>query len=513
MAKKKKEPSLQEEIVDVCLRRGIVFPTADIYNGLAGSYEFGPVGSAIKQAIVELWRETFIRSEDNVYEIDGSIILPESVFAASGHIDSFNDPLTQCEKCKAMHRADHVIEEFTGESAEGLSHDELFELIEKHEVACPSCKGTLSKPREFNMMFQTNIGPVSGTTGYLRPETAQNIFINFRRVAHSMRAKLPFGIAQVGRAYRNEISPRNFLIRMREFEQMELEMFVDPDEINNHPNWDEYEQVEIRLLTQEAQEKGGLPITITLAEGIERGYIYNQYMGYYMAVESLFIESLGIDKNTFWFRHLLDHETAHYSAANYDLEIQFPFGIVECIGLAYRTDYDLMKHQEKSKMKMHIDQNGKKVIPHVIEPSIGVQRVFYAALLANYQKEGREWTWFKFPNSIAPWSVLITPLMKKDGLLEEAKSLYWELKDMGIDAIFDESGAIGKRYARNDEIGVPFAVTIDYNTLEDETVTLRDRNTTEQIRIHKDSLPDVLKEMIMDITTWDELKEEFGLIE
>lgn len=510
--KKTKVKTLQEEIVDVCLRRGIVFPTAEIYGGMSGFYEYGPVGTAIKNSIIDLWRETFIRSEENVYEISAATILPEAVFKASGHIDSFHDPLTQCGKCKAMHRADHIVEDNLEISAEGKSFDEIFSIIQENNLTCPKCKGELGKPREFNMMFKTNVGPVSGNTGYLRPETAQNIFINFRRIAHSMRAKLPFGIAQVGKAYRNEISPRNFLVRLREFEQMELEMFVDPDEINNHPDWDEYEDIEIRILTREAQKKGDGPETVTLKEGLEKGYIHNQYLGYYMAVESNFISTLGIDKETFWFRHLQDHETAHYSAANYDLEIQFPFGIVECIGLAYRTDYDLMKHQTESKTKMHIDNDGRKVIPHVIEPSIGVDRILYAALLANYVKEGRDWTWFKFPSAIAPWTVLVTPLMKKDGLAEEAKNIYWDMKDAGIDVVYDQSGAIGKRYARNDEVGILYALTIDYSTLEDETVTLRDRDTTEQIRLHKDDLIHTLQELIMQITDWDEIKDQFGLI-
>lgn len=513
MSKNKKESlekTLQEEIVDVCLRRGIVFPTAEIYGGTAGFFEYGPVGTMIKHNIINLFRETFINSEDNVYEISGSHVLPESVFKASGHVKSFHDPLTQCNKCKSMHRADHLIEASLGLNAEGKSNEELFELISENGIKCPTCKkGELDPPREFNMMLKTNIGPVDGNTAYLRPETAQNIFINFRRIAHSMRAKLPFGIAQVGKAYRNEISPRNFLVRLREFEQMELEMFVNPEELNNHPRFDEIEDIEIQFLSQEAQEKGEEPSKITIKEGVEKELIYNQYLGYYMAIESLFLQNLGIPEDKFRFRHLMPKETAHYSKANYDLEIIFPFGIVECIGLAYRTDYDLLKHQEISRTKMHIDVEGKKVIPHVIEPSLGVDRLFYAILLNSYIKEGRKWTWFKFSNSLAPWVVLVTPLMRKDGLPEEATNLFWEVKDYGIEAIYDQTGAIGKRYARNDEIGVPYTLTIDYDTLENSSVTIRDRNTTEQVRIPMDVAPDIISDLVSVIITWDELKDKY----
>ncbi|MFV2014797.1 MAG: glycine--tRNA ligase, partial [Candidatus Heimdallarchaeota archaeon] len=338
MAKKKSkraEQSLQDEIIDVCLRRGIIFPSAEIYGGAAGFYEFGPVGSALRQNLINLWRDMFISSEDNVYEISGSLILPEKVFAASGHIDSFNDPMTQCKKCKSMYRVDHLILEHLDLNVEGKSIEELKGILTDSNIVCSKCKGELSEPRDFNMMFETNIGSVGGVKGYLRPETAQNIFLSFRRISHSMRAKLPFGIAQVGRAFRNEISPRNFLVRLRELEQMEIEMFVDPDEINNHPSWEEIEDLEVNMYSEAAQQAGNGPQIMKIKDAVENGIILNQYLAYYIAKETEFIEALGIDKGHFWFRELLSHERAHYSKANYDLEIQFPFGIVECIGLAY----------------------------------------------------------------------------------------------------------------------------------------------------------------------------------
>ncbi|MCH8906448.1 MAG: glycine--tRNA ligase [Candidatus Heimdallarchaeota archaeon] len=513
MTKKKtkgKSKTLQETIIEVCLKRGIVFPTAEIYGGSAGFFELGPVGEALRQNMIDLWRDTFIKSEDNVYEISGSTILPEKVFEASGHLDSFNDPLTQCQNCKSMYRVDHLILEQVGIKVEGQSLDDMWKVIQDNRIKCPNCKHDLSPPKQFNMMFSTNIGSTSGNIGYLRPETAQNIFLSFRRVSHSMRAKLPFGIAQIGRAYRNEISPRNFLVRLRELQQMELEMFVDPDLLNSHPRWDDFQDTEINFLSQEAQEKGDKATFITIKEGIDSGLIVNQYLGYFLAMETGFIESLGIKKGKFFFRHLLDHETAHYSKANYDLEIEFPFGVVECVGLAYRTDYDLRKHQEKSKTKLHISEDGKKIIPHVVEPSFGVDRLIYAILLASYREGDRDWTWFDFPNSLAPWEVVVAPLQRKDGLPEGARELFWELKDQGIDAIYDQTGQIGKRYARSDEIGIPLVITYDYDSLEDDTVTLRERNSMKQVRIPIQDVGTIIREFMLDIVSWDEMTKEFG---
>jgi len=364
-------------------------------------------------------------------------------------------------------------------------------------------------------MFKTNVGPLEGNTGYLRPETAQNIFINFRRIAHSMRASLPFGVAQIGRAYRNEISPRNFLMRLREFEQLELEMFVDPDEINNHPNWVEVENIEINLLTRQNQSKNEKPIKITIKDAFDTKLIPNQYIGYYLALETMFMESIGISNNLFHFRELKENEVAHYSSANYDLEIVFPFGVFEVIGLAYRTDYDLKKHSEKSGAKLQINQPGKgNIIPHVIEPSAGLSRLIYAVMLSSYvygePNSDRDWNWFNFTGAMAPWEAAILPLMKKDGMSEGAKELYWQLKDYGLEVIYDESGKIGKRYARNDEIGVKYCITYDYDSLEKDLITIRDRDTMHQVQIKIDLLPDLIRQLILDILTWSDLENEFG---
>ncbi len=506
------QKSLQEEIVEVCLRRGIIFPTAEIYGGVAGFYEFGPVGQTLRLQLINLWRQHFIQSEENIVEIFGSTILPEKVFEASGHIEGFSDPLTQCDKCKSMYRADHLLENHDTETInfDVLTLQMLDTRINELKIRCPSCGGNLLPTKKFNLMFETTIGPSSDKKGYLRPETAQNIFINFKRIANFLRDKLPFGVAQIGKAYRNEISPRNFLVRMREFEQMEIEMFVNPDEINEHPSWDEISDLEINILTRENQLKKQKFKRMTVQKALDDNIIPNQYFGYYLALESEFIEMLGVETSQFWFRHLLEDETAHYSKANFDLEVQFPFGVVECVGNAYRTDYDLKKHQEYSKANLFVvTPEGKKIVPHVIEPSFGVTRLIYIILLNAYQNKSRDWTWFKFPNVLAPYEVLVAPLMKKDGLKEEAYNFFWELKDEGIDVIYDESGKIGKRYARADEVGVLYCITIDYQSLEDETVTIRDRDTTIQYRIPTDATAQVVKELVLGLISFEDLQQEF----
>ncbi len=513
MPEKNKEPNV-EEINEVLTKRAIAFPTAEIYGGVAGIYEYGPVGTMIRQKIMSLWRSFFVWSEDNVFEIEGSLLLPEPVFKASGHLDTFNDPLVQCEKCKSMFRADHLVEDTTGERADALSLEELEAKIKELNIKCPKCGGPLGEPRQFNLMFGTYIGATKGHPAYLRPETAQNIFLDFRRVAHAMRATLPFAIAQIGRSFRNEIAPRNFLVRMREFTQMELEIFAHPEQLNDHPNFYEVEDKIIRLLTREMQKKGETePMSLTIKEAFEKRYIPNQFMAYYIAKEAMFIEELGIPTDNFWFRELLEEETAHYSAANFDLEIKTPMGIIECVGNAYRQDYDLSKHSKYSKTKLVIQYKNKPVVPHVVEPSFGLDRIFYILMLVSYRgEEDRKWSWFKLPPHIAPFHVKVCPLMKKDGLDDAAYEIYQELKD-SFDVIYDQTGSIGKRYARADEIGIPYCITIDYNTLENDTVTIRDRDTMEQIRVSHEDLDEVLSLLIDEGESWENIKEDFGLPE
>ena len=476
--------SKMEKVVEVSKHRGIIFPTAEIYSSLAGFWDYGPIGTRMKRKIEDYWQEFFVSSEENIVEIDGCIVLPESVFEASGHLDSFVDPITQCTKCKSIHRADHLIEEATKKFVEGKTVKELTEIIRKNKIACPSCGGQLSDVRMFNLMLKTDVSATGDQPAYLRPETAQNIFTAFRRVFVSSRGKLPFGISQIGHSFRNEISPRHFVIRLREFNQFEIEMFIDPKDADNCPNFKAVAKTKLNFFTRDAQQKGGKPTTITADDALKQGLIPTKWLAYFMAKQMQFYQSLGIPAASLRHRHMLPEETPHYSKGNFDMEIEFDFGWKETVGNAYRGDYDLQKHMKHSKTDLSVSVNGRKVVPHVVEPSFGLERTFAGVLLHCFcEDKKRGWNWFAFPANIAPYTIAVMPLMKKDKLPAKAKEVCGQLAKVKFDAAYDDSGSIGKRYARMDEIGVPYCATIDYQTLEDGTITLRDRDTTKQVRI------------------------------
>jgi glycyl-tRNA synthetase len=481
-----------EELQKICLKRGIIFPTAEIYSTIAGFYEFGPIGTLLKRKLIDYWREFFIK-EDNIFEMDGCTVLPEKVFIASGHLKSFVDPVTQCKNCNSIYRADHLIEEKTKQFVEGKTTNELTTIIRKKKLKCPRCGGELSDVKLFNLMLKTEVSPIGGQIAYLRPETAQNIFTAFQRVYKTMRVKLPFGIAQIGRSFRNEISPRKFLMRLREFNQAEIEMFVDPND-QKCPMFHKVKNKEIIILTREAQKKGETPTKIKASEAVKKKLVPNEWMAYFLAREFEFYKSLGIPENALRFRHMLPEETPHYSEGNFDLEIKFDFGWKEVVGNAYRTDYDLKTHMKFSGKDLTVlTDDGRKVIPHVIEPSFGIERTILGILLHCFRPKGfdRDWAWFAFPVRIAPYTLAIFPLVNKDGLPEKAKEIYEMLKPC-YDVLYDDKGSIGKRYARADEIGVPWCITCDYQTLEDQTVTIRSRDTTKQIRVNIKDLIDII---------------------
>jgi len=471
-----------KSFIDLAKRRGFFWQSSEIYGGTSGMFDYGPLGLLLKRKLIEKWRNFFVKP-DNIFEIETSIIQPEKVFEASGHLKSFIDPVTQCKKCNSIFRADNLIEEKAKKFVEGKKPEELTKIIKENNIKCPKCKGELSKVKIFNLMVKTFISPTEDEIAYLRPETAQGIFIDFKRILVATRAKLPFGVAQVGSSFRNEISPRQFLIRLRAFNQMEVEWFVDPEEIKIHPRFREIENVKIRILTRKAQEENGKESTLTASEALRKKIVPNQNLAYFLARETQFYQSIGLPFEAFRFRHMLPEETPHYSKGNFDLEIKFDFGWKEVVGNAYRTDYDLKKHMEKSGVDLTVRlDNGTKVIPHVVEPSFGIERTIYGILFHCYRDDKeRGWEWFAFPPSIAPYSVGVFPLVNKNGLQEKAKEVFKLLK-RHFDVFYDDSGSIGRRYARADEVGTPFGVTIDYDTMENNTVTLRYRDTTKQDR-------------------------------
>ncbi len=507
MAKKTK----LDKVMEVSIRRGFVFPTAEIYGGFAGVYDFGPIGSLLKEKLLKLWTDMFVKSEIDppVFMVDGAVVLPFPVLKASGHVDHFVDPVVECKDCKEEVRADHLIEEETGQFVEGLDEMELTKIIRDDSINCPSCGGELADVKVFNLMLGTHVGS-KRSIAYMRPETAQIMFLDFKRTATSMRQKLPFGIAQIGKSMRNEVSPRKGLIRLREFGQMEIEMFVNPDRINEHPGFEEKENIKLRLLTREEQKKEDTKILEIIAkEAYEKEILPNKFMAYYLALETLFYTKVGIPWEKFRFRHMLPEETPHYSGGNWDLEIELEGGVIEIVGNAYRRDYDLGNHGKHSGVDLSIEDNGKRLIAHVVEPSFGVERSIYCVLEHCFRDKGydRDWVWFQFPRAIAPIDVEVYPLMKKDGLDTYAWEMYKELKISGFNVLYDDRGSIGRRYARADEIGCPFCITCDYETLREDTVTIRDRDTMNQIRVKAKEVIDILGKLFKEEIKFEEAGE------
>jgi glycyl-tRNA synthetase len=491
--------------MDVAIRRSFLMPSSEIYGSPAGFYDYGPVGCAIKRKLEDLWRAEMLQKE-GFHEIETSFVVPEAVLKASGHAENFADPLVTCSSCRQKFRADHLIESSReakkdGVKAAGLPPAELSALLKKYAVACPQCKkATLSEVGWFNMMFRTNIGPIDGNTAYLRPETAQGIFMDFPRVSRNYGSKLPIGIGQVGRSARNEISPRQGLVRMREFTQMELEYFFNPSD-QSYPKFEKIANHTLRFV-----EGAEPPREIRIADAVSSGLVPNQIMAYFLWKQKQLYMKIGVPEGKFFFRKMPHEETPHYSRGNVDLEVETSYGSVETVGTAYRTDFDLSSHMKLSGADLSVfDEAAKqKIVPHVVEPSMGVDRMFWCVLEHNFREKSAEkdWEWFDFPPCIAPYHAWVFPLMKKDGMDEKARQVEEKLREAGLTVYYQDSGSIGRRYARADEIGVPYCVTVDYETLEksgkQDTVTVRFRNDGKQIRVKIAELASALQQFVRE---------------
>ncbi len=441
-----------DNLISLCKRRGFVFPGSDIYGGLANSWDFGPLGAQMRVNLKRDWWKRAVEMRDDMVGLDGAIMMNPKVWEASGHVASFSDPLVEDLKTHKRYRADHLIEEKLDIDVDGEPMEKIAALIKEHNIKSPD-GNELSEPKQFNLMFQTEIGKTEGekTAVYLRPETAQAIFVNFKNVLDTSRKRLPFGIAQIGKAFRNEITPGNFIFRTLEFEQMEIEYFVEEDEWKTH-----FEA-------------------------------WNQWM-------EAWAKSLGLDMAKFDRLEVEGDKLAHYSKRTVDFEFEFPFGKKELWGLAYRTDFDLTNHATASGESLtYIDPNDntRKIVPHVIEPSLGVDRTLLAILASAYEEEQLEGgdvrTVMHFAPHIAPYQVAVLPLSKKEELIGPARELYEKLLHT-FRAEFDVTQSIGKRYRRQDEIGTPYCVTVDFDSLEDGAVTVRDRDTMKQERVKMDEL-------------------------
>jgi glycyl-tRNA synthetase len=556
-------------LTELAKRRGFFFPTASAYGGVAGFYTYGPQGATLKRNLEDAWRDRYVLEEGHM-EVDSPNVMPEPVFEASGHLEGFDDMIIECPACQTSHRADHLVEDHTDiEEAESIPPEEIADLVAENDLTCPACGEPLAgEPvEEFNLMFGTNIGPGSSSPGYLRPETAQGIFVEFPQLAEYARNQLPFGVAQIGAAYRNEISPRRSLIRVREFTQAELEHFIDPEE--DQPPLEDVADVELRLYPiTEQQNDDGEYLDVTVREAVEEGIIGSDWIAYYLGVSMEWYDRIGVDMDRFRYRQHMPGERAHYAEDCWDAETELGGEWVEVTGFAYRSDYDLSKHDaysdddytifkqyddpiaveratvdpdmsylgpefggdaadvadaletlverdpdafEGETVTVDVDgeayavpveqtgfsvetvtEAGEHITPHVVEPSFGVGRLVYTVLAHAYRTDevdGEERTFLSLPPAVAPTTVGVFPLMDKDGLGERARDIASDLRTAGLSVAYDDSGAIGRRYRRQDEVGTPFCVTVDYESLEDDTVTIRERDTTAQRRVPIEDLP------------------------
>jgi len=561
--------SFTDEVEELARRRGFYWPSYEIYGGVGGLYDIGPNGLRVKQKIENLWRHHFLRGSGfAMVEIETPLVTPERVLEASGHVDSFTDPLVVCPNCHRVYRADQLAQEKLGVKTEGMTLDELRDLYKKNEIKCEACGTRLLDVQYFNLLFQTHIGPFTSDLGFLRPETAQGIFTAFKRVYESERRRLPMGVAQVGRVARNEISPRQGLLRMREFTIMEFEFFFDPE---RGPDPSDFVQKKVKV-----RWANGESSVENIGSLIESGFLKSPWMGYFMASTLDFMESLGFSADEVTFLEKGERERAHYSAQTFDVVVPTKrWGEVEVAGIAYRTDYDLRRHSqfsgedlsvsvqlpapEKRKVvsvklnraaigkrfgeraedvmkaiyaaaesmrtgsevasadsgslkvqtsfgtlelgqeyvKVEVSEelvSTKKVFPHVVEPSFGADRLLYVLLDHGLkEKEGRRV--LSLPAAVAPYDVAVFPLIQENGMVKKAVEVLDALRGAGFDALYDEDGTIGRRYARVDEIGVPWAVTVDELSVRGKGVTVRERDTWKQWRVDEARLAEVLSAM------------------
>ncbi|MBI2579467.1 MAG: glycine--tRNA ligase [Candidatus Aenigmarchaeota archaeon] len=483
----------ENRIEEIARRRGIFWQSSEIYGGVSGLYDYGHIGTLIKRKWENLWRRYFLGLDDNFFEVECRNIMPEPVFKASGHIDSFVDPITKCKKCGSLERADHLVEKNLNESFEGLSADDLTKMIRKHGIKCPKCGGGLDEVGIINMMLPLMLG--GSSPAYLRPETAQGAYVSFLREFDVLRKKLPLGLAIVGRAYRNEISPRNLLIRMREFDQAELQIFFNPGMINEHGDFGRVSSYKLRVMPVSSR-KSGITHEIScsdMTKKLPKFYVYHMAM-----IQKFYLEILGVAPEKFRFKELGDEERAFYNKYHWDMELCMDSmdGFREVGGIHYRTDHDLSGHMKVSGTDMNVFSDGKKFIPHVLELSFGVDRNVYAMLDMGFTEEnvkGEERVIFRLPRALSPFDCAVFPLVNREGMDAKAAEIKRNMASMGMAVFYDSSGSIGRRYRRADEIGVAACITVDSETLKDGTVTLRDRDSMKQVRVHEKDLPEKIR--------------------
>jgi len=569
-----------EKVTELARRRGFMWPAFEIYGGAAGFYDYGPLGATLKRRVEDTWRQFFVIQE-GFAEIEAPTIGVEGIFQASGHLSGFSDPLTSCKECKEIFRADHLIKHII-EVPDALSNEEIYRVIKENDVFCPECGGDLSEVYEFNLMFKTAIGPGNKMQGYLRPETAQGMLINFPRLLRYFRDSLPFAAVQIGKSYRNEISPRQGVIRLREFTQAEAEIFINPID-KTHPRFGEVKDISMKFYSQAAQERGE-PEEMTFGEAVERGVVAHQTLAYYVARTYQFLLAVGVSPEKLRFRQHKSDEMAHYAADCWDAEVLLDrLGWIEIVGIADRTDYDLKAHMAQSKVSLKVfvpfDQpvkkeklvikpdmkalgpmfkgkakavadalkamspedlreekikvqldgevveidkslvsyetveeevRGEEVIPHVIEPSFGIDRIIYTVLDHSYHEDlvdGEPRSVLRLLPGVAPIEVAVLPLMDREELVVPAKKILDDLRHSGLRVDYDTSGSIGRRYRRNDEVGTPYSVTVDYGAVENGTVTIRDRDSMRQVRVRLEDVAASLEKLLCGCLNFEDAGE------
>ena len=560
-------PDMFAKVMALAKRRGFLWPSYELYGGVAGFYDYGPMGARLKASLEALWRRYYVAGE-GFAELSAPVIAPEAVFKASGHLEKFTDIMVECTKCGEVFRADHLLLELFPDESPPSTLEDMALMLKQRDVKCPKDRGALSEPYPFNLMFRTFIGPGIKRTGYLRPETAQAMFMDFGLLYRHFREKLPFGAVQIGRGYRNEIAPRQGIIRLREFNMAEAEIFVDPAKKMVHARFAALGDDVLTLLPA-----GGSASPMTLKDAVARKTIASQSVAYYMAITQRILVAAGVNPGKLRFRQHERDEMAHYAADCWDAEVELSFGWTEAVGIADRTCYDLEAHMKASGADLRayvkfdepktvertvvslvhnvlgprykkdskdiakamesleactlegkdfaeVDVGGKKVrvdkdcyaikkvtetvnglwfTPHVIEPSYGIDRIIYAILEHSFSegtKEGEPYTVLRLRPAMAPVQVGVFPLTGRDELVVVAEDIDRHLREAGIATYLDSSDSIGRRYARMDEVGTPFCITVDFDGLKDGTVTIRDRDSTKQIRVPSEGIAGIFGELI-----------------
>ena len=480
-----------DEITSIASKRGFFFQTANIYGGKAGFFTYGHLGKALKANWEEMWRKNIVALDENFYEIQSNNILPEAVFIASGHIENFNDPMTECRKCHFRFRADQFLEDNGIENAGELNIEEMTRRIKEKNLKCPKCGGELSEVKQFNMMFPINVG-FDEEKAYLSPETAQAAYLAFKEEFSATRGKLPLGLAIIDKAYRNEISPRQMFFRLREFSQAELQIFFDPEKINEHEKWKTVQKNKLRIKFHDKNE-----IAEISCEELNSKYKIPKFYLYYASkVQDFYLKILRIPKEKFRFRELGEGERAFYNKLHFDVEIFLDTlgGFKEIAGVHYRTDHDLKGHSQISGKNLEVFYDSKKILPHVLELSFGIDRNVWA-LLDLFYAIGKEGSMFAFPSVLSPVKAAVFPIIKGNKFERISDKVADELKKEW-NIIYDKSGSIGRRYARNDEIGTPFCITVDGDSIKNKDVTIRNRDNGKQIRVKIADLKETLRKLI-----------------